>query len=264
MVSISLSSPQISGASSRVAGRTEKGSSECIRQLSADRGLLAIDFRAPLPRPSLFRAPPAPPPLPRARPVPCPARHRIGGGGYPGGASDPEGGTRTMADGGQRREGAGRTPGPGTGAGTACDGPPPVPGIVVDGTGLLCVTLLLRLRARVAGAEPGTVVHVVATDPAAPLDLPAWCHMTGHTVPRPGRRGRRGPDRVRAAPLGGSPRNARGRPLAPGSAGLLVAAVRRPPPSTDGGRGGRPPSPTGCAVAQSPVFVAHRGRLEPS
>ncbi|MEU7567123.1 sulfurtransferase TusA family protein [Streptomyces fradiae] len=86
-----------------------------------------------------------------------------------------------MADGGQRREGAGRTPGRGTGAGTACDGPPPVPGIVVDGTGLLCVTLLLRLRARVAGAEPGTVVHVVATDPAAPLDLPAWCHMTGHT-----------------------------------------------------------------------------------
>lgn len=23
-------------------------------------------------------------------------------------------------------------------------------------------------------------MHVIATDPAAPLDLPAWCHMTGH------------------------------------------------------------------------------------
>ncbi|WP_432118991.1 hypothetical protein [Streptomyces sp. bgisy032] len=23
-------------------------------------------------------------------------------------------------------------------------------------------------------------MHVVATDPAAPLDPPAWCHLTGH------------------------------------------------------------------------------------
>ncbi|MFH8370632.1 sulfurtransferase TusA family protein [Streptomyces sp. NPDC018031] len=57
----------------------------------------------------------------------------------------------------------------------------PAPGITVDGTGLLCVALLLRLRRAIDGAEPGTVVHVIATDPAAPLDLPAWCHMTGHT-----------------------------------------------------------------------------------
>ncbi|MFK0021263.1 sulfurtransferase TusA family protein [Streptomyces sp. NPDC090798] len=35
----------------------------------------------------------------------------------------------------------------------------PAPGITVD------------------GAKPGTVVHVIATDPAAPLD---WCHMAGH------------------------------------------------------------------------------------
>ncbi|MFG2827309.1 sulfurtransferase TusA family protein [Streptomyces sp. NPDC048434] len=27
---------------------------------------------------------------------------------------------------------------------------------------------------------PGTLVHVITTDPAASLDLPAWCHMTGH------------------------------------------------------------------------------------
>ncbi|OIJ87962.1 sulfurtransferase TusA family protein [Streptomyces colonosanans] len=53
--------------------------------------------------------------------------------------------------------------------------------LTVDGTGLLCITLLLRLRAAVDGAEAGTLVHVIATDPAAPLDLPAWCHMTGHT-----------------------------------------------------------------------------------
>ncbi|MFE1036701.1 sulfurtransferase TusA family protein [Streptomyces sp. NPDC058807] len=56
----------------------------------------------------------------------------------------------------------------------------PAPGITVDATGLLCVTLLLRLRKEIDGAEPGAVVHVVATDPAAPLGLPAWCHVTGH------------------------------------------------------------------------------------
>jgi tRNA 2-thiouridine synthesizing protein A len=58
--------------------------------------------------------------------------------------------------------------------------PIPAADITVDGTGLLCVTLLLRLRKRIDGAAPGTGVHVITTDPAAPLDLPAWCHMTGH------------------------------------------------------------------------------------
>ncbi|MEI5519856.1 sulfurtransferase TusA family protein [Streptomyces brasiliscabiei] len=56
----------------------------------------------------------------------------------------------------------------------------PSPDITVDGTGLFCVALLLRLCKEIAGTEPGTVVQVIATDPAAPLDLPAWCHMTGH------------------------------------------------------------------------------------
>jgi tRNA 2-thiouridine synthesizing protein A len=28
---------------------------------------------------------------------------------------------------------------------------------------------------------PGEVVTVAADDPAAPIDLPAWCHLTGHT-----------------------------------------------------------------------------------
>ncbi|MEV5515680.1 hypothetical protein AB0L50_22680 [Streptomyces flaveolus] len=36
-----------------------------------------------------------------------------------------------------------------------------------DGTGLLCDTLLLRLREKIGDAPPDTVVHVVATDPAA-------------------------------------------------------------------------------------------------
>ncbi|AXK35030.1 sulfurtransferase TusA family protein [Streptomyces armeniacus] len=54
------------------------------------------------------------------------------------------------------------------------------PDLVVDGGELLCVQLLLVLRRAIDGAPAGTVVHVLASDPAAPLDLPAWCHMTGH------------------------------------------------------------------------------------
>ncbi len=52
--------------------------------------------------------------------------------------------------------------------------------VVFDGGDLLCVALLLRLRDVITGLQPGTVVHVIATDPAAPLDLPAWCQLTGH------------------------------------------------------------------------------------
>lgn len=52
--------------------------------------------------------------------------------------------------------------------------------LVIDGGDRLCVTLLLELRAQITGCPVGTVLHVVAADPAAPLDLPAWCHMTGH------------------------------------------------------------------------------------
>ncbi|MEO3863253.1 sulfurtransferase TusA family protein [Acrocarpospora sp. B8E8] len=41
--------------------------------------------------------------------------------------------------------------------------------------------LLIELRRLTERLAAGTVVHVIATDPAAPIDLPAWCHLTGHT-----------------------------------------------------------------------------------
>ncbi|MEW2081009.1 sulfurtransferase TusA family protein [Streptomyces sp. NPDC005283] len=52
---------------------------------------------------------------------------------------------------------------------------------VIDGTGMLCVVLLLHLRDRIADVPSKTEVHLIADDPAAPLDLAAWCHLTGHT-----------------------------------------------------------------------------------
>ncbi|WP_344610565.1 sulfurtransferase TusA family protein [Dactylosporangium salmoneum] len=32
-----------------------------------------------------------------------------------------------------------------------------------------------------AGQAPGTEIAVLADDPAAALDIPAWCRMKGHT-----------------------------------------------------------------------------------
>ncbi|HEX6473043.1 MAG TPA: sulfurtransferase TusA family protein [Streptosporangiaceae bacterium] len=53
--------------------------------------------------------------------------------------------------------------------------------VVIDGGDRACVRLLLELRARIADLPAGTIIHLIATDPAAPIDLPAWCHLTGHT-----------------------------------------------------------------------------------
>ena len=52
--------------------------------------------------------------------------------------------------------------------------------VVLDGGDRRCVQLLLELRRLAMTVPAGTVIHLVATDPAAPLDLPAWCHLTGH------------------------------------------------------------------------------------
>jgi tRNA 2-thiouridine synthesizing protein A len=59
------------------------------------------------------------------------------------------------------------------------DGAPRV--IPVDGMGVRCVQVLLRLRGVMAGEPTGTVCRVLTDDPAAELDLAAWCHLTGHT-----------------------------------------------------------------------------------
>lgn len=54
------------------------------------------------------------------------------------------------------------------------------PVVTLDGGDLGCARLLLLLRDRVATLPPGALVHLVTVDPVAPVDLPVWCHMTGH------------------------------------------------------------------------------------
>jgi len=48
----------------------------------------------------------------------------------------------------------------------------------------LCGDLALLLRAELKKLAPGGVLRVIARDPAAPQDLPAWCEVTGHTLVR--------------------------------------------------------------------------------
>ena len=51
---------------------------------------------------------------------------------------------------------------------------------LVDGGPLQCARLLILLQRHVRTLAPGTLVHVRTHDPIAGIDLPAWCHMTGH------------------------------------------------------------------------------------
>jgi len=45
-----------------------------------------------------------------------------------------------------------------------------------------CGELVMELRLRLAALPPGAEIEVVATDPAAPEDIPSWCRMTGHPL----------------------------------------------------------------------------------
>jgi len=45
-----------------------------------------------------------------------------------------------------------------------------------------CGDLVLELRARVGSLGPGEVLKLIARDPGAPADVPAWCRLTGHRL----------------------------------------------------------------------------------
>ena len=46
----------------------------------------------------------------------------------------------------------------------------------------LCGELAIKLKIEMGKLEPGQVLKVVARDPAAPQDIPAWCTLTGHPM----------------------------------------------------------------------------------
>lgn len=45
-----------------------------------------------------------------------------------------------------------------------------------------CGQLVFELHVRLNRMRPGESLELIARDPGAPRDLPAWCRMTGHTL----------------------------------------------------------------------------------
>lgn len=53
------------------------------------------------------------------------------------------------------------------------------PALVVDALGRRCPIPVIELAKRIADVPVGAVVRVLADDPAAALDVAAWCRMRG-------------------------------------------------------------------------------------
>jgi tRNA 2-thiouridine synthesizing protein A len=51
-----------------------------------------------------------------------------------------------------------------------------------DAGDMACGDLVLALRLRLTALPARAVLRLVASDPAAPQDLPAWCRLTGHRL----------------------------------------------------------------------------------
>jgi tRNA 2-thiouridine synthesizing protein A len=51
----------------------------------------------------------------------------------------------------------------------------------IDARDLLCPLPVLRLRKALARARPGQTLRLIATDPAALIDVPHFCAEQGHS-----------------------------------------------------------------------------------
>jgi tRNA 2-thiouridine synthesizing protein A len=54
------------------------------------------------------------------------------------------------------------------------------PDLVLDCRALRCPLPVIELARRIGEVEVGGVVAVIADDPAAATDVPAWCRLRGH------------------------------------------------------------------------------------
>lgn len=52
----------------------------------------------------------------------------------------------------------------------------------LDARHLLCPMPVIRTQQAVAALSPGDTLEVLATDPGALHDIPAWCRIHGHEV----------------------------------------------------------------------------------
>ena len=64
----------------------------------------------------------------------------------------------------------------------AIPGPEIVADRVMDASGLLCPLPVLRARKALQSMEAGQTLLLIATDPAAVIDLPHFCAETSHIL----------------------------------------------------------------------------------
>ncbi len=50
----------------------------------------------------------------------------------------------------------------------------------LDVRGLFCPVPIARATERMVSVAPGEVLEIQATDPGVIIDVPAWCHSSGH------------------------------------------------------------------------------------
>lgn len=52
--------------------------------------------------------------------------------------------------------------------------------MTLDCTGQRCPQPVIALARIAKDADPGTIIVIITDDPAAAIDIPAWCRMRGH------------------------------------------------------------------------------------
>ena len=50
----------------------------------------------------------------------------------------------------------------------------------IDATGLLCPLPVLKLRKRMTSLNSGSIIKILADDPAAIIDIPHFCNENNH------------------------------------------------------------------------------------
>lgn len=61
------------------------------------------------------------------------------------------------------------------------------PDLELDCRGMRCPLPVIELARRINDVPIGALLAVLATDPAAGVDIPAWCRMRGHEFVGAGR-----------------------------------------------------------------------------
>jgi tRNA 2-thiouridine synthesizing protein A len=64
-----------------------------------------------------------------------------------------------------------------------------IPEYRLDTTGLVCPVPILMAKKKLAAMAAGSTLEILATDPAAPQDIAAFCKATGNALVDSGRRG---------------------------------------------------------------------------